>query len=376
MLFNLMTGKRSILLEQPLASKIFIDLKEWQVSLLCTHRRASASHHASPRTVSAQATLGSGERATMKHVDRAVLSRVIAVMNGKGGVGKTSLTANLAGLYAAAGYRVLVLDCDPQGNLGVDLGYLSDGRSDGGAELVQAITEGVAPRPMVGVRDNLDVLPGGDALNDLAVELARPCRGGVESPTPALAASLAQVAEDYDLIFIDSPPGGDVLQHLILTAARWIIVPTRSDDASRIGLRDVARRYVEARRDNPHLALLGVVLFGVNISATRITGQAREALARDLNGAVPVLESMVRYVEAAATDARNRGQLVHELEKTVAAQPRWFELRRNPEGKKTAALAASAASLAGDYAAVAREVLHLIVEAERAEEAAMEGANA
>jgi chromosome partitioning protein len=311
----------------------------------------------------------------MQHVDRAALSRVIAVMNGKGGVGKTSLTANLAGLYAAAGYRVLVLDCDPQGNLGVDLGYLSDGRSDGGAELVRAITQGAAPRPMVGVRENLDVLAGGNELNDLAAELTRPGRGGAESPTPVLAASLTQIAEDYDLIFIDSPPGGDVLQHLILTTARWIIVPTRSDDASRIGLRDVAKRYLEAREDNPDLTLLGVVLFGVNISATRITGQAREALARDLNGAVPVLESMVRYVEAAATDARNRGQLVHELEKTVAAQPRWFELRRNPEGKKIAALAASATPLASDYAAVAREVLHLIVEAERAEEATMEGAN-
>jgi len=228
---------------------------------------------------------------------------------------------------------------------------------------------------MVGVRENLDVLAGGNELNDLAAELTRPGRGGAESPTTVLAPSLTQIAEDYDLIFIDSPPGGDVLQHLILTTARWIIVPTRSDDASRIGLRDVAKRYLEAREDNPDLTLLGVVLFGVNISATRITGQAREALARDLNGAVPVLESMVRYVEAAATDARNRGQLVHELEKTVAAQPRWFELRRNPEGKKIAALAASATSLASDYAAVAREVLHLIVEAERAEEATMEGAN-
>lgn len=300
----------------------------------------------------------------MKHVDRSVLQRVVAVMNGKGGVGKTSVTANLAGLYAAAGYRVLVLDCDPQGNLGVDLGYLGDGRSDSGLELLRAITEGAAPNPLTGVRENLDVLAGGDLLNDLAGELSRTGRGTVDAAGMALAASLAQVAENYDLIFIDSPPGGDVLQRLILTAAKWVIVPTRSDDASRIGLRDVARRYLQARGDNPGLALLGVVLFGVNISATRVTGQAREALARDLNGVVPVLDSTIRYVEAAATDARNRGQLLHELEKSVAAQPRWYELRRNAEGKKTSALAASAGSLAGDYAALAKEVLQLIVSAE------------
>lgn len=310
----------------------------------------------------------------MKHVDRAVLSRVIAVMNGKGGVGKTSVTANLAGLYAAAGYRVLVLDCDPQGNLGVDLGYLADGRSDGGEELLRSITHGSAPVPMAEVRENLDVLAGGDLLNDLAAELSRGGRGGVDTAGMALAASLAQIAEDYDLIFIDSPPGGDVLQRLILTAAKWVIVPTRSDDASRIGLRDVARRYLEAREDNAGLALLGVVLFGVNISATRITAQAREALTRDLSGVVPVLDATIRYVEAAATDARNRGQLLHELEKSVAAQPRWFELRRNPEGKKTTALAASAGSLAGDYAALAKEVLQLIVNAEQTHDTELEGA--
>lgn len=312
----------------------------------------------------------------MKHVDREVLSRVIAVMNGKGGVGKTSLTANVAGLYAAAGYRVLVLDCDPQGNLGVDLGYLGDGRSDDGAELVRAITHGAAPQPLQEVRQNLDVLPGGDQLNELSAELVRRGRSDATTSAPALAASLAQIAEDYDLIFIDSPPGGDVLQRLILTAARWIVVPTRTDDASRIGLRDVARRYLEARETNPHLNLLGVVLFGVNISATRITGQARQALARDLGDVAPVLSSTIRYVEAAATDARNRGQLVHELEKTVAAQPRWFELRRNPDTKKTTVLAASASSLAGDYAALAKELLQLVIDAEEAEASAMEGARA
>ncbi len=50
----------------------------------------------------------------------------ILVLNGKGGVGKTSLTANLAGLAALSGWRVLAVDLDPQGNLGRDLGYLGD----------------------------------------------------------------------------------------------------------------------------------------------------------------------------------------------------------------------------------------------------------
>ena len=68
---------------------------------------------------------------TTPHVARAALRRTIAVLNGKGGVGKTSLTANLSGLFADAGYRVLAIDLDPQGNLGNDLGYLGAGLGDG-----------------------------------------------------------------------------------------------------------------------------------------------------------------------------------------------------------------------------------------------------
>ena len=59
---------------------------------------------------------------TIPHVDRPALRRTIAVLNGKCGVGKTSLAANLSGLFADAGYRVLAIDLDPQDNLGNDLG--------------------------------------------------------------------------------------------------------------------------------------------------------------------------------------------------------------------------------------------------------------
>jgi chromosome partitioning protein len=89
------------------------------------------------------------------------------VVNGKGGVGKTSLTANLAGLYAAAGYRTLAIDLDPQGNLGDDLGYLGAGLSDNGAELVDALRARRAYRPLRDVRPGLDVLAGGPVLSEL-----------------------------------------------------------------------------------------------------------------------------------------------------------------------------------------------------------------
>lgn len=296
-------------------------------------------------------------------INRDALRRTVAVVNGKGGVGKTSITANLAGLFAAAGYRVLAIDMDPQGNLGNDLGYLGAGLSDDGASLQSAAISGAAPKPIMNVRERLDVVAGGEHLHDLSAVLQSrrlSDRGGVES----MVASLAAIAAGYDLTLIDCPPGSDVLQAGALEAARWVLVPTKTDDASRAGLREVAKRFTAARVSNPELTLLGVVLFGVNRSARRILRQARAALEGDLGpSAVDVLTATIRHVEAAAVDARSRGQLVHELERDVLAGPPWWERRRNHDSTAEP-LAASAPSLAGDYERLAAEVLDRVIRAE------------
>jgi len=300
-----------------------------------------------------------------KNIDRRALGRTIAVINGKGGVGKTSVTANLAGLYAAAGYRVLAIDLDPQGNLGNDLGYLGAGLSDDGLGLQQAAAAGKPLIPVTAVRLGLDVVPGGEQLHDLAAILQSrrlTGRGGVES----LALSIAAVAGDYDVVLIDCPPGSDVLQAGALNAARFVLIPTKTDDASRAGLREVARRFALARESNPALVLLGVVLFGVNSSARRVTSSARELLAADLGGAAPVLDATIRHVEAAAVDARGRGQLVHELERDVHAGPKWYERLRSPGAHPGEPLATSAGALADDYQRLAEQVLALITAIEGA----------
>ncbi len=302
-------------------------------------------------------------------LDRHRLRRTIAVINGKGGVGKTSITANLAGLFAASGYRVLAVDLDPQGNLGSDLGYLGAGLSDGGAGLRSASLDLKAPEYLNDVRPGLDVVPGGEHLHDLAAMLqarSRTGRGGAQD----LAVTIAELAGEYDLTLLDCPPGSDVLQEGALHAARWALIPTKTDDASRAGLRDVARRFLTARNANPDLAVLGVVLFGINTNARRVVGQARTALEQDLGGVAPVLATAIRHVEAAAVDARGRGQLVHELERDASAAPKWYERLRNPGEAPTQRLAGSAGVLAGDYEALAEEVLTRLVEAESSSGAA------
>src|SRR5947209_385764 len=100
-----------------------------------------------------------------------VLDNAVAVANGKGGVGKSSITANVAGTAALSGWKVLAVDLDPQGNLGNDLGYNQGGRSDEGRGLLRAVVSADPLEPLAGVRENLDVVPGGEAIDELVAIL-------------------------------------------------------------------------------------------------------------------------------------------------------------------------------------------------------------
>ncbi len=288
------------------------------------------------------------------NIDRDSLSRVLAIANGKGGVGKTSTATALAGLAATAGYNILLIDLDPQGNVGEDLGYTGAGLSDEGAALVGALVAGTPLTISVPqAREHVDVIAGGERLDDLAgVLLARHARGG--DVADVLAAPLAQLLDktDYDLVIIDCPPGEPNLQLLALGAARWLVIPTRGDAASLKGMTRIAQRLVEARRRNPSLDLLGVVLFDIASSATRLKREISAEINVALGGVAPLFEATIRH-SISAMDARRRGLLVHEHAAQMEGEPFWQALR---EGRRPTS-PGSAPALAGDYAALSHEIL-------------------
>lgn len=286
--------------------------------------------------------------------------RAIAIANGKGGVGKTTITANLSGLLAAAGYRVLAVDTDPQGNLARDLAY----EGDGGQSLALAIQHGKPLEPLREVRPNLDVIAGGEALADVAaVAISRSSRGG--DLTAVLATRLPQLTtiagEPYDFVLIDTPPGDRVLIGIALAAADYLLIPSRSDEASIDGLAVVAERFVAARERNPGLQLLGVALFGTTSRSRRLRDLVRRSIDAILEGVAPVLDSEIRYLESAAVDARRRGQLIHELE-GAQAQAKTARLQRLRLGRHAGEelLSRDATALAGDYQDLAEELIRRI----------------
>jgi chromosome partitioning protein len=292
------------------------------------------------------------------------MRRVVAIANAKGGVGKTSLAAGLAGLAARAGHRVLTVDADPQGNLSLDLGYpISDGQG-----LALAIQNGHELSPVRNVRPNLDCVPGGSALFDIpATYVSRMARGQTMT---GLRGALDQVSPDepdaeYDLILVDTPPGEPVLQELVFHASDFLIIPTRSDEASLDGLVTVAHRFAATRHRNPTLRLLGVLLFGVRHGSTRLREGVRTSLEEALEGAAPVFRTVIRYHESAAVDMRRHGLLPFELEQRHLAEKsaRLARLHGGVRGAEVddGLLSRDAAGLSADYAALTDEIVAAIV---------------
>lgn len=246
------------------------------------------------------------------------LRRVCAVANGKGGVGKTSITATVGALLASRGHRVLLVDLDPQGNLAHDLGYPPN-RDHGGAELFDAVARRRLLVPTHrDVRPGLDVVAGGDETHALGVWLTSQPRADTTSPY-RLATALAGIATDYAAVLIDCPPGERTLQEAALIAARWLLIPTGADTASRDGLNQMARRFTAARQANPALDLAGIVLTFVPAAASTVRSQAREQIAAAFGGDSGVLcGPTIRHAARPATHARSQGITVPEL---AAATP-------------------------------------------------------
>ncbi|MDQ0808746.1 chromosome partitioning protein [Streptomyces sp. B3I7] len=291
-------------------------------------------------------------------IDRSALARSYVVANGKGGVGKTTLASNFAGLVAADGGSVLLIDVNGQGNVGRDLGYRKSVIDDEGAAFAEALRTGAPLLPATGVRENLDVIVGGQHIGTVPDMLAATYRMRQHRQALALAVCLAPIADRYDLVVIDSAPENPPLQQLALSAARWMIAPTKSDPASiNDGLGSISRQFRLVRTSvNPTLELLGVVLFGSGSASTQIHRNARKWVAEELGADAYLFDTIVRHSEAVGQDARSHGRLVHELELAVANNPKFWDLRAG-RAAAGARVSATSASVAEDLATLAREIL-------------------
>jgi len=280
-----------------------------------------------------------------------MLDNLIAVANGKGGAGKTTLAAQLGGIAANSGWHVLLVDLDAQGNLGRDLGYYDTDGNDHGAALATAVVTRMPPAPLRDVRPGLDVLPAG--RETLTTEATIAARRANEPDALALIENvLTPLACDYDLIVFDCPPATHApIVDAALTAARWLLIPTFRDEASLDGLERMADKVARIRDDgdNPDLELLGVAMINFSprgIDTRNVRSELTAALGDDL-----VFTTAVRENANAAAHARKLGMLQYEYELAAADQQPWY---KQPQTRR---FSRSATGLSADYQALVQEML-------------------
>lgn len=155
------------------------------------------------------------------------MTRVLSVINQKGGVGKTTTAMNLGHALALKGYRVLALDLDPQAHLSASLGIRGAKRGMDSVLLGEASLADVA----VQVREGLDLVPAGPRLSDVDGMT----QGGAERGW-LLHAAIEQLGDDFDFVITDCPPSAGVLAMNAIFAADELLIPVSGDFLALHGL--------------------------------------------------------------------------------------------------------------------------------------------
>ena len=220
------------------------------------------------------------------------MGRIIAVVNQKGGVGKTTSAVNLTATLTEAGKKVLLCDFDPQANatsgLGIDKRNIKH-------SIYDVVINELPVREAICKTDFGDVLPATADLAGAGVELL-----SMPDPNFRLRNALEEIQAEYDLILIDCPPSLELLTLNALAAADGILVPVQCEYYALEGLTDLMTtlRMVK-RRINPRLEIFGVALTMFD-GRTNFSTQVAQEVRRHFPGKVyaSVIPRNVRLAEA------------------------------------------------------------------------------
>lgn len=240
-------------------------------------------------------------------------TRIIAVANQKGGVGKTTTAINLSAALAEAGHKVIIIDLDAQGNASTGLGSLPQDRKLTSYDLLTddiSLAECVVPTSI----DGLHLIPASGDLSSVDVEISS--RAG---RTQLLKQKLA-VEHPCDFIIIDCPPALGLLTVNAMVAAHSVLVPLQTEFYALEGLSQLLMTVREVRKtSNPDLRIEGVLLT-MSDNRNNLSQQVEADARNTLSGLVykTVIPRNVRLSEAPSHalsvlqyDANSKGSIAY-----------------------------------------------------------------
>ncbi len=228
------------------------------------------------------------------------MSRVIAIMNQKGGVGKTTTTINLGHALALIGKRVTVLDMDPQGQIAIGYGLEN---SEIGLDKV-LLEDMPIDELTISVRENLDVVPAGQQLADYE----QVSTGGSGRGHKLRLAIENSTLKENDFVLIDCPPSTGLLGLNAMFAADEVIIPVSSDYLSLQGLSRMIQIFKRAEVLSGHAIKLWLISTRMNLRR-RLAHEVRNRVLKYFSGRI--LETVIRE-NVALAEAPGFGKTIFE----------------------------------------------------------------
>ena len=213
------------------------------------------------------------------------MSKVISLINQKGGVGKTTTAINLAASLGEAGQRVLLVDFDPQGN--TTGGIAPEGEGEG-----RTIYDLICGKAMVSeclikdVSEGVDLIPADIDLSGAEIELHE-----IENGEKTLKEAIKGIKSNYDFVFIDCPPSIGTLTINALTASDGAIIPVQCEYYALEGLSQVLDTIEIVRQKlNTRLKIFGI-LFTMYDARTNLSDQVIQSVRQSLKA--PIFETVI-----------------------------------------------------------------------------------